>query len=191
LALDGLTWEVIARGLFPNSATTRVLVQNRYRKLRVAAESRTWIGIAEVQVVGTAWASATFTVHSNIPEDPVYSLARRYQAANLMDGDPSTLAYPGSKHLDYQVALSARTRLSSAVVDWGSFGTKPGYIQSWSLLARSGADQPWVPLVQGAFPNRSSTIVNLDYTATDVRLVADGPNWLGIYEVQLEGVPLR
>jgi hypothetical protein len=198
LALDGLTWEVIARGLFPNSAETIVPVQNRYRRLRVTAESQnspwTWIGIGEVQVVGNALASALagpLTVRSNVPEDPVYSLARHYQAANLMDGDPSTLAYPGSKHLDYQVALSTQTRLSAAMVDWGSFGTNPAYIQSWSLLARSGSDQPWVTLAQDTFPNRSITVVSLNYTATEVRLVADGMNWIGIYELQLEGVPLQ
>jgi len=144
-----------------------------------------------VQVVGNALASAAFTVHSNVPEDPVYSLARHYQAANLMDGDPSTLAYPGSKHLDYQVALGVQTWLSQAVVDWGYFGTNPAYIQSWSILARSGSDQPWVTLVQGSFPGRSTTVVSLDYTATDLRLVADGTNWIGIYELQLEGMPLQ
>jgi hypothetical protein len=120
------------------------------------------------------------TVHSNVLEDPVYSLARYYQASNLMDGDPSTLAYPGSTHLDYQVALGVQTWLSQAVVNWGYFGTNPAYIQSWSILARSGSDQPWVTLVQGSFPNRSTTVVSLDYTATDLRLVADGTNWIGI-----------
>jgi hypothetical protein len=193
LALDGLSWDVITRGLFPNATETRVPVQNRYRKLRVTAESSNWIGISEVQVVGNALASALtgpWTVHSNVPEDPVYSLARHYQAANLMDGDPSTLAYPGSKHLDYQIALGAQTQLSQAVVDWGSFGAHTGYIQRWSILARSGADQPWVTLVQGALPNRATTVVSLDYAATDVRLVADGTHWIGIYELQLEGVPL-
>jgi hypothetical protein len=194
LALDGVTWEVIARGLFPNSAETLVPVQNRYRKLRVTADSQHWLGIGEVQVVGTALASALagpLTVRSNVPEDPVYSLARHYQAANLMDGDPSTLAYPGSKHLDYQIALGAQTRLSQAVVDWSIFGTKPGYIQSWSLLARSGADQRWVTLAQGAWPGKAIAVVSLNATATDVRLVADGTHWIGVYELQLEGVPLQ
>jgi hypothetical protein len=187
LALDGLTWEVIARGLFRASAKTIVPVQNRYRKLRVAAESRNWIGIAEVQMFGNASASAgPFTVHSNVLEDPVYSLAQHYQAANLIDGDPSTLAYPGSTHLDYQVALGAQMRLSQAVVDWGYFGTNPAYIQSWSILARSGSSQPWVTLVQGSFPNSSITVVGLDYAATDLRLVADSTNWIGIYGLQLE-----
>jgi hypothetical protein len=193
LALDGLTWDVIARGLFPASTTTSVPVQNRYRKLRVSAESRNWIGLHEVQVVGTAVASALagpWTVRSNVPEDPVYSLAQHYQAANLMDGDPSTLAYPGSTHLDYQVTLRTPTRLVAAVVDWGYFGTKPGYVQSWAILARNGAEQPWGTVGQGAFPNGSTTVVILDQVATEVRLVAYGPNWLGIYELHLEGVPL-
>jgi hypothetical protein len=125
-------------------------------------------------------------VHSNVLEDPVYSLAQHYQAANLIDGDPSTLAYPGSTHLDYQVALGAQMRLSQAVVDWGYFGTNPAYIQSWSILARSGSSQPWVTLVQGSFPNSSITVVGLDYAATDLRLVADSTNWIGIYGLQLE-----
>jgi hypothetical protein len=194
LAVDGLTWDVLARGLFPNAADTIVPVQNRYRKLRVTAESKHWIGLGEVRVVGTALASALagpWTVQSNIPEDPVYSLARHYQAANLMDGDPSTLAYPSSKHLDYQVALGGQTQLAQAVVDWGYFGTNPAYIQSWAIVARSGPDQPWVTLAQGAFPGRAITVVSLHYTATDVRLVAEGTNSIGVYELQLEGVPLQ
>src|SRR5262249_30736795 len=100
------------------------------------------------------------------------------------------LAYPGSTHLDYQVALGAQTQLSQAVVNWGYFGTNPAYIQSWSILARSGSGQPWVTLVHGSFPHESTTVMSLDYVATDLRIIADGPNWIGIYDLQLKGAPL-
>jgi hypothetical protein len=47
------TWELVARGGFPESDTTTVGVANRYRKLRVAADSKTsHIGIFEVEVFG-------------------------------------------------------------------------------------------------------------------------------------------
>src|SRR5262249_39386716 len=125
LRLDG-NWEVAARGGFPNSTETVVPVQNRYRKLRIAADGPNWLGIYDVQVFGsTLPAPGLFSVKSNVVEDPVYSLARGYQASNLIDGDPSTLAYPASTQIDYQVSLGQPFQLSSAFINWGVFGTNP------------------------------------------------------------------
>jgi hypothetical protein len=48
------TWELVARGGFPESGITKVEVANRYRKLRIAADSKTsHIGIFEVEVFGS------------------------------------------------------------------------------------------------------------------------------------------
>jgi len=149
------------------------------------------LGIYETQVFGTPLpAPGNFTVKSNVAEDPVYS-GSLHQAANLIDGDPSTLAYPGSTHIDYQVMLGQRTQLSSAFIDWGVFGSNPIYVTSWTLLARDGAGQPWVTLATGGFPNSAGTLLNLDSTATEVRIIADSLNWIGIYELQLKGSPLQ
>jgi hypothetical protein len=191
MASDG-TWDVVARGGFPNSTETVIPVHNRYRKLRVAADSPNWIGMYEVQLFGNPVPPpGQLTVKSNVIEDPVYSLGRGYQASNLIDGDPTTLAYPGSVHIDYQISLAQPTQLSSAFISWGVFGTNPSYVSSWSLLARNGANQPWVTLTTGGYPNSATTILNLDFAATDVRIVAGSANWIGIYELQLKGVPLQ
>lgn len=192
LTLDGYNWEVVARGTSPNSTDTTIPVRNRYKKLRVAAESKNWIGIGDVQVFGSPLPAASrFTVKSNVVEDPVYSLGQGYQASNLIDGNPGTLAYPAANHIDYQLSTGGLVQLSQAVIDWGYFGTSPAYVQSWSILARAGANQPWVTVARGRFPNSTSTVVNLDYAATDVRIVADSVNWVGIYELQLNGTPLQ
>jgi hypothetical protein len=191
LASDG-TWEVVARGGFPNSTETVIPVHNRYRKLRIAADSPNWIGIYEVQVFGSAVPPpGQLTVQSNVIEDPVYSLARHLQASNLIDRDPTTLAYPASTHVDYQVSLGQPTQLSSAFINWGVFGTNPVYVSSWTLLARNGANQPWATLATGGFPNSATTLLNLDFAATDVRIIAGSVNWIGIYELQMKGVPLQ
>ncbi len=191
LTSDG-TWEVAARGGFPNSSETVVPVDNRYRKLRVAAAGPNWNGIYEVQAFGSSVPPpGQFTVHSNVIEDPVYSLAHGYQASNLIDGDPTTLAYPGSTHIDYQVSLGQPTQLSSALINWGVFGTDAAYVGSWSLLARNGADQPWVTLASGGYPDSAATILNLDFAATDVRIIGDSVNWIGLYDLQIKGSPLQ
>ncbi len=48
------TWDLIARGGFPDSVMTSVSVENRYRRLRIAADSaNNFIGIFEVEPFGT------------------------------------------------------------------------------------------------------------------------------------------
>jgi hypothetical protein len=183
---DSSTWQVIARGAAPNSTETVVSVGNRYRKLRVAADGASHVGVDEVELVGDRMATnSTFSVRSNVPESAA-SLASHYDALSLIDGDVGTLAYPGGPHLDYQVSLGALTHVSHAVLDWGVFGIQPVYVQSWSLLGRTGPGQPWFSLAQGGFPNSGVTNLTLDASVTDVRIVADGPSWIGIYELQLK-----
>ncbi len=191
LASDS-TWDVLARGTQPGASETLIPVQNRYRKLRIAAEGSNWMGIYEVQVFGTLLPVAgQATVKSNVAENPVYSIALGYQASNLIDGNTRTLAYPGSSQIDYQVSLGQLMQLSSASINWGGFGTNSIYVSNWSLLARSAPSQPWVTVAQGGFPNSPTTLVNLDFAATDVRLVASSVNWIGVYELKINGVPLQ
>ena len=188
---EGGAWQKIATGEQPGATETVIPVPGRYRKLRVTAAGTNWIGIYEVQVFGKPIGAGQMTVKSNVAEDPVYSIASGYQAANLIDGNPNSLAYPGSKHIDYQVSFTSAMQLSSAIINWGRYGSNPIYVSSWSLLARSGPGQAWVTLTGGGFPNSPTTLVNLDYAATDVRLVADSANWIGVYEVQFNTAPLQ
>jgi hypothetical protein len=64
------------------------------------------------------------------------------------------------------------------------------YIQSWSLMGRNGAGQPWITLSQGGFPNSNATDLSLDFFGTDLRVVASASNWIGIYDLQIN-VPVR
>jgi len=192
LALDGRSWEVIARGGQPGSTESVIPVHNRYRKVRIAADGVNWLGIYEIQLFGSLFPNTgQYTVKSNVIEDPVYSIAAGYQASNLLDGDPTTLAYPGAVHLDYQIALGQPTQLSSAFISWGVYGSNALYVNSWSLLARNGASQPWTAIAQGGFPHSATTLLNLDFVASDVRIVADGPNWIGIYDLKIKGTSLQ
>ncbi len=54
---------------------------------------------------------------SLVPEDPVYSLARDYGAANLVDGDMDSLAYPSARHIDYAIHLNGPHVVSGVSID--------------------------------------------------------------------------
>ena len=185
----GQPWVTLVQGGFPNSPVTDLSLNFLATDLRVVASARNWIGIYEARVFGTAFApslpSTVLGAHSNVPEHPLYSIAQHYQASNLVDGDPTTLAYPGSTALDYTIALPGVVHVSSVRLTWGVYGTNPLYIQSWSLMGRYGAGQPWVTLVQGGFPNSPVTDLSLNFLATDLRVVASARNWIGIYNLQI------
>src|SRR5262249_48562348 len=121
---------------------------------------------------------------SLFPESPVYSLGRDYGAANLVDGDPDSLAYPSSRHIDYVIQLPGTHQVSGISIDWNYFGTQAPYVKSWQVLGRRG-NQPWQSLATGGFPGVATLDVPLNATLTEVRIVADGYNSLGIYDVRV------
>ncbi|MGB8128923.1 MAG: hypothetical protein WCG81_03965, partial [Candidatus Angelobacter sp.] len=186
-------WQVLASGGFPAQSTMDIPLNTAATDLRIVADGFNNLGIYDVRVFGTEMLpvpKSSLSVVSNVVEDPVHSLATGYAAANLTDGDTSSLAYPSNNHLDYQVSLATPTHLSSALITWGVFGSNPVYLMSWSLLGRNGADQPWSVLSQGGFPASTASGVNVDAVVTDLRLVADSThNSIGVYELQLFGVP--
>ena len=188
---DDQKWQVLASGGFPGAATTDTPLNASAAHLRLVADGSNWIGAYEVRVFGTSIPTVqqpALTVTSNVREDPIYCLPQGYQAAKLIDGNIQTLAYPGSKSVDYQISLGNPTRLESASITWGAFGTSPIYVTGWSLLARNGANQAWTVAAQGGFPNSDSSSVDINTTATDLRLIAhSSSNWIGIYELQLYG----
>jgi hypothetical protein len=183
-------WVVLSQGGFPNAAISDITLDTTVTDLRITAVSDNWIGIYMAKVYGdesTPPASPTqLTTTSQIPENPIYSLAHHYGAANLTDGNPQTLAYPGSVNVDYIVSLNGLSHLSGATITWGYFGTDPAYVQSWSLLGRNGSGS-WTLLSSGGFPGATVTNISLNALATDVRIVASSTtNWIGIYELQLD-----
>ena len=190
----GQNWQVLASGGFPGKSTLDVAVQSTATDLRLMADGLNSIGAYEVRVFGTVIPNlpqSSLSVVSNILENPIYSLARGYQAAKLIDGNLQTLAYPANDNLDYQISLGGATQLSSASITWGYFGTNPIYVDNWSVLGRNGANQPWTTVAQGGFPNAASSSMGLETVATDLRLVAhSAQNNIGSYEFQLYGLPV-
>jgi hypothetical protein len=188
--IDGGAWQQFAAGGFPGQSTMNVPLDLTATELRLIATADNWIGAYEVTVFGTAPTPliSPTAVQSNVPENPVYSLARGYGAANLIDGNPATLAYPASTNIDYQVSLAGPSYISTSDVIWGYFGANPAYIGAWSILGRNGATNAWTNLAQGGFPNNAATASNISAYATDVRLLASSTtNWIGAYELSLYG----
>jgi hypothetical protein len=123
---------------------------------------------------------------SRVRESATYSLGRGYGAANLVDQNPDTLAYPGSRRIDYQIDLNGLRRINSASIDWGYFGTDDRYIANWSLLGSVDGEN-WTYLAGGGFPAAETTRVTLHGLATSLRLVANGHNNVGAYDLRLFG----
>lgn len=188
--VDDGTWQQLASGGSPDQSTMNVPLDTTATELRLTASGANWIGAYEVRVFGTGAepSLSPAAVVSNVPENPTYSLAQGYGSANLIDGNPATLAYPGSTNIDYQISLAGPSHISAADINWGSFGLNSAYIGAWSIMGRNGATNPWVTLAQGGFPNSADTVSMLDAYATDVRLLASSTrNWIGAYELSLKG----
>lgn len=186
-------WQPLASGGPPGQNTTDLPLSALATDLRIVAESSNWIGIYDVRIFGNEQPSlpaSMLTVTANVQEDPAYSSSPSFQRSNLVDRDISTLAYPGTSVADYSISVGGTASLNAVVINWGTFGTNPIYISSWSLLGRNGAQDSWHLLDSGAFPNGEWTTVGVNTTVTDVRLIADSSqNWIGVYDVRIYGTP--
>jgi hypothetical protein len=186
-------WQVLASGGFPGQSTVDILANATASDLRIVADGFNNLGIYDVRVFGSempAVPKSNLSVVSNVTEDPIHSIAAGYAAANLIDGNATSLAYPSNNHFDYQVSLTTPTHLSAALITWGAYGANPIYVTSWSLLGRNGSGQPWSILAQGGNPGSISSGVNLDAVVTDLRMVAASThNSIGIYELGLFAAP--
>lgn len=153
--------------------------QSQYRNMRITTQ----IPTGDPQIVGLQAVSL-------IPEHPVYSLGRDRGAANLVDGDPDSMAYPSStaraRHFDYAVYLGTTYIVTGVSIDWGVFGTNPQYITGWRLEGRvvGGA---WQVLTTGGFPGQYTTNISPNATVSELRLLADGNNSIGVYEMRVFG----
>ena len=187
-------WQTVASGGFPGQDTTDLPMNIVASDVRIIADGFNNIGVYDVRLFGnevSSIPSASLTATSNVPENPTYSLAKGYDATNLVDGSVSTLAYPAANNIDYQISLGQPTHVSAGTVTWGIYGSKPNYVNSWMIVGRNGPGQSWSVLAQGGFPNSTSTSVALDTVATDLRVIATAAqDNIGIYELQLFGVPI-
>lgn len=183
-------WKTLASGGFPNTPATQVNLSTIATDLRLVAKSANWIGVYEVTLQGTAGGTvpgAAVTAVSNLPESSTYSIGRGYGAAKLVDGDPSTLAYPGARELDYTISLPHERHASAATIRWGGYGTNPAYVQAWTLLGRRKGESKWTLLSEGGFPGAESTTVSIDAFVDELRLTASSAvNWIGVYDVSLQ-----
>jgi hypothetical protein len=184
-------WALLSSGGSPGAAISDIALNGRVAQIKITADSNNWIGLYEAKVYGDETAPAIppgqLTTVSQVPEDAVNSLGLHYQAANLTDGNTTTLAYPAAVHVDYVSSLNDVFHLSSATIVWGYFGTNPIYIGSWTLYGRNGPGS-WNVLASGGFPGAESTTVSLNADVTDVRVEAkSAAHWIGIYELQLGG----
>ncbi len=132
------------------------------------------------------------TASSLVPESPVYSIARGYGAAALVNGKLRTLAYPGGVNFDYGVDLGNLAHVSAVWLNWGYFGSSPVYIQNWTLYGRTTTTGSWQTLAQGGFPGAETSTVNLDTYALQLRIAASSQNWIGMYELEAAAsIPLQ
>ena len=180
-------WQLLSSGGFPDCAACDLTMNATVTDLRLVASGNNWIGAYEVKVYGDklvpAQADGSRTVYSNVPEDVIYSLGRNYGGANLIDGNPATLAYPAGLKADYVIGLGGYSHVSNVAIRWGYFGSNPIYIANWTLYSRTGSGD-WIIAASDGFPASDSTSVPLDLYATDLRLVAkSNSNWIGVYEL--------
>lgn len=108
----------------------------------------------------------------------------------LIDGIMGTQAAPGSTNIDYVVDLGGKVEVHEVALYWGALGTDPNYITNWTLEGKYEAsdDSPWIGLADGGFPLATKSVVKLNNTQIrQLRIRADGSNYIGIYELTVVG----
>jgi len=126
-------------------------------------------------------------VTSHIAESPEYSLKKGFSAKNLVDGDPTTLAYPGSLILEYVIDLINQYDITKIAILWGGYGTSKEHIEDWEVsVSNNGKD--WNTIAQGDFPGEDLTTIKTSIKTRFLKLIARSKkNWIGAYEVKIIG----
>lgn len=185
-------WTLLASGGFPNSPSTAAAVSTVVTDLRLVADSHNWIGAYEAQLYGTPPegipALAGITATDNVIE--LTSIPDFRPPANIVDDDDTTLAYPGSRSLDFTLDLGRDSYVDSVNAVWGGFGTDPIYIDAWRLYGLRQGATTWELVAQGPFPNSSQTTIPVHNRYCKLRLAADSAaDAIGMYEVRVFGLP--
>jgi len=185
-------WTLIKAGEFPNASEVDIPVDTTATDLRLRASGDNWIGAYELKVYGDEIAPirssrqlTPMSVTSNIP----ISSTQSYPTGNLMDGNSSSLAYPAAPEVDYELDFGENVSIDLASIDWGYFGTSPLYVQRWTIFGQRDGEFGWTRLAQGGFPGADATQTEIHRTVRRLRLRADGPNWIGVYEFSVNGAP--
>ncbi len=124
------------------------------------------------------------TASSLVSESQIYSIPQGYGGKALVDGNLRSLAYPGGPSFDYAVNLGSLAHVSAVWLNWGLFGSNPIYIQNWTLYGRQTTADTWQTLAQGAAPGAETSTVEVDTYASQLRIAATAPNWIGMYELE-------
>jgi len=188
------SWDLIKTGGFPDALEMDIPVDVNATDLRLTASGSNWIGVYEFKAYGDEIAPSSTSSHmspvavtSNIP----ISAASGYPTANLVDGDPSTLAYPGAPEVDYEFDFGKDISISLANINWGYFGTSPMYVQRWTIFGQQDGEFGWTALAQGGFPGAEQTQANINRRVRRLRLRAVSFNWIGVYELSAVGAPIQ
>ena len=186
-------WTLIKSGGFPNASEMDLPIDARASELRLTASGNNWIGVYEFKAYGDEISPVLRASHqltpvsvtSNIP----ISATHGYPTANLMDGDPLTLACPGAPEVHYELDFGKDFPIDLANINWGYFGTSPLYVQHWTIFGQRNGEFGWTPLAQGGFPGAEQTQTGIHRTIRRLRLRADSANWIGVYELSVFRVP--
>ena len=128
---------------------------------------------------------------SNVPESIEFSIATNRTAANLIDSNIETAAYPGNEEFDVVISLLAPHKIRKATIFWGPDGAAKDRINSWSLEAAPN-DVSWKIIASGGFPTSQETEINTTFIASKIRLKAKSlQNWIGVNELQIVAKPLN
>lgn len=136
-------------------------------------------------------------VTSFITEDPMYSIALGYGAANLTDGNYGSLAYPANHEYYYEIDLGAPYELQALWMKWGGFGhttlTGPAtYLTAWKLTGITTTGQE-ITLANQLSPESDYSLVDIDNALEDVEFTTlrihgwSTSNWQGIFELEAYG----
>lgn len=111
--------------------------------------------------------------------------------ANLIDGSLGTAAAPGNSSFEYAVDLGGTYEVNEVTLTWGSYGRDPNYIQSWTLEGKedTSSNTPWKKLASGdKSPASDNSVVKLEkIELAQLKIKASGPNYIGIYELGING----
>ena len=189
---DGATapWIQAATGGFPGTSVMDVALGNlRATDLRITATSSNWIGAYEMKVYGTRPVPLLNSTNSGITAqalngDSSCAVSSGYQAANLVDGDLNSLAYPCSTEVYYMVYLPSVAHVRETDIRWGVFGTNSLYVNQWHL-SWMDINGNWTTAASGASPQVDTFSASTDLYTSRLWLYALSQNWIGVYDLGL------